>query len=79
MQIQQKKQTGETVQEQLKRVEEFLAKNNLSYSLLTSEIEKLQKLISSKAKKDVCYTSTEIGRNCKASMGEGSEGKQIMT
>ena len=46
-----KKQTSETVEEQLKKVEEFLAKNNPSYPLSASEIKKLQKLLSSKAKK----------------------------
>ena len=46
-----KKKTGETVEEQLKKVEEFLAKNNPTYPLLASEIKKLQKLLASKAKK----------------------------
>ena len=46
-----KKQTGETVEEQLKKVEEFLAKNNPTYPLLASEIKKLQELLASKAKK----------------------------
>ena len=46
-----KKRTGETVEEQLKKVEEFLAKNNPTYPLLASEIKKLQKLLARKAKK----------------------------
>ena len=35
----------------MKKVEEFLAKNNLTYPLLASEIKKLQKLLASKAKR----------------------------
>ena len=38
-------------EEQLKNVEEFLAKNNPTYPLLASEIKKFQKLLASKVKK----------------------------